>query len=207
MTLTFWLTDYVFTPLRMATRDLGKWGLVLSITATMVLIGLWHGISIGFLIFGLINSVYLVVDALTASARRHLYREHPFANHITSTLGPFFVFGMFAFSLVFFRAVSLPAIFYQVKHIADGLPTPLASIRALYYGFGRRRCAEISLATSVLALFELGSYLRTQHGKTMINLPRFSDLPFPVRWTTYYAGIAIAATVHQESVHFIYVHF
>jgi alginate O-acetyltransferase complex protein AlgI len=111
MTLTFWLTDYVFTPLRMATRNLGKWGLVLSITVTMVLIGLWHGLGIGFLIFGLIHSVYLVVDALTASVRRHLYREHPLVNHITSALGPFFVFGMFAFSLVFFRAVSLPAIF------------------------------------------------------------------------------------------------
>ena len=34
MTLTFWLTDYVFTPLRMATRNLGKWGLALSITVT-----------------------------------------------------------------------------------------------------------------------------------------------------------------------------
>ena len=179
MTLTFWLTDYVFTPFRMATRDLGKWGLVMSITVTMVLIGLWHGLGIGFLIFGLIHSVYLVVDALTASARRHLYREHPLANHITSALGPFFVFGMFAFSLVFFRAVSLPAILYQMKHIADGLPSPLASIRAFYYGFGRLRCVQISLATSVLALFELGSYLRTQQGKTMINLPRFPICHFP----------------------------
>jgi hypothetical protein len=207
MTLTFWLTDYVFTPLRMATRDLGKWGLVLSITVTMVLIGLWHGLGIGFLIFGLIHSVYLVVDALTSSARRHLYREHPLANRMTSALGPFFVFGMFAFSLVFFRALSLPAIFYQMKHIADGLPSPLASIRALYYGFGRLRSAEIFLATSVVGLFELGGYLRTQHEKTMINLPRFSDWPFPVRWAIYYAGIAIAAAVHQESFHFIYVHF
>jgi hypothetical protein len=94
-----------------------------------------------------------------------------------------------------------------MKHVADGLPTPLASIRALYYGFGRLRCAEISLATSVLGLFELASYLRTQHENTMINFPRFSDLPFPVRWATYYAGIAIAAAVHQESFHFIYVQF
>ncbi len=41
----------------------------------------------------------------------------------------------------------------------------------------------------------------------MNKLPQFSDLPLPVRWATYYAGIAVAATVHQESVHFIYVQF
>lgn len=207
MTLTFWLTDYVFTPLRMATRSWGKWGLVLSITVTMVLIGLWHGLGIGFLIFGIIHSVFLVVDALTGSARRHFYREHPVANHITSAVGPFFVFGMFAFSLVFFRAVTPPAILYVMKHIGDGLSSPLASVRAFYYGFGRLRSAQISLATSLVALFELGGYLRSQHWKAMNKLPQFSDLPLPVRWATYYAGIAVAATVHQESVHFIYVQF
>jgi alginate O-acetyltransferase complex protein AlgI len=207
MTLTAWLTDYVFTPLRMATRNLGKCGLVLSITVTMVLIGLWHGLGIGFLLFGLVHSVYLIADSLSSSLRRRFYRKHPLANNFTSVVGPFFVFGMFAFSLVFFRAVTLPAIVYQMKHIGDGLASPIGSLQAFYYGFSRLRCAQVCVATSVVALFEVGSYLRSQHRHIMAKLPQFSDLPLPVRWATYYAGIVIAATVHRQSVHFIYVQF
>src|ERR1700692_4248267 len=69
MSLTRWLTDYVFTPVRMASRNLRNWGLALSITINMVLIGLWHGFTIGFLLFGLLNSVYLIADGLTAQHR------------------------------------------------------------------------------------------------------------------------------------------
>ncbi len=207
MTLTTWLTDYVFTPLRMATRNLGKWGLVLSIIVTMVLIGLWHGLGIGFLFFGLVHSVYLIADSLSLSLRRRFYRKYPIANSFTSAVGPLFVFGMFAFSLVFFRAVTLPATVYQIKHIADGLASPIASLQAFYYGFSRLRCVQVFLATSVVAAFELGGYFRSQHRNSMTKLPQFSDLPLPVRWATYYAGIAIAATVHRQSVHFIYVQF
>jgi alginate O-acetyltransferase complex protein AlgI len=207
MTLTTWLTDYVFTPLRMATRNLGKWGLVVSITVSMVLIGLWHGLGVGFLFFGLVHSGYLIIDSLTSSVRRRFYRQHPLADNLTSAVGPFFVFGMVAFSLIFFRVATLPAISYQIKHIGDGLVSPIASLQTFYYGFGRLRCAQVCLATTVMALFELGSYLRSQHGELMATLPQFSDLPLPVRWATYYAGIGIAATVHQQSVHFIYTQF
>jgi hypothetical protein len=207
MTLTFWLTDYVFTPLRMATRNLGKRGLVLSIIVTMVLIGLWHGLGIGFLLFGLVHSVYLIIDSLTNAVRRRFYRKHPLLENFARMVGPVFVFGMFAFSLVFFRAVTLPAILYQMRHIGNGLTSPIASLRGFYYGFSRLRCAQVCVAMTVVSLFELGGYLRSQHSKTMTRLPQFSDWPLPMRWATYYAGIAIAATVHQQGVHFIYVQF
>ncbi|MDR3698582.1 MAG: MBOAT family O-acyltransferase [Candidatus Sulfopaludibacter sp.] len=57
MSLTTWLRDYVFTPLRMAMRNWGNLGLALSLTVNMVLIGLWHRLSAAFLVFGLTHSV------------------------------------------------------------------------------------------------------------------------------------------------------
>src|SRR5258708_1088846 len=62
ITLTLWLTAYVFTPLRMATRNLGEAGLVTSLVVNMVLIGLWHGFRWNFAIFGLVHAVFLAVD-------------------------------------------------------------------------------------------------------------------------------------------------
>jgi alginate O-acetyltransferase complex protein AlgI len=207
MTLTFWLTDYVFTPLRMATRHLGNWGLAVSITINMVLIGLWHGLSVGFLLFGLIHSIFLIVDSFTASARKRFYRKHPFADGFTNLIGPFFVFGMAAFALVFFRAETLSKSLYQMSHIWEGLGSPITSLLTFYYGFSRLRCAQVCLATTAAIAFELGLYLRSRNWKIMTMLPEFSRLPLPMRWAVYYAGLAIAVTFHQQSVHFIYVQF
>ena len=204
MTLTFWLTDYVFTPLHMATRNLERWGLVLSITVTMVLIGLWHGLAIGFLLFGLTHSVYLIGDALTASARRRFYRKHPLADNLTSAIGPFAVFAMVAFALIFFRAETLPNISYQLKHLKDGLGSPLAALQTLYFGIGRLRCGLVLIA--MLGL-EFWGYFRNANWAATVRWPQFSDLPWPLRWAIYYSGLAIAATFHQQSVHFIYAQF
>jgi D-alanyl-lipoteichoic acid acyltransferase DltB (MBOAT superfamily) len=66
MTLTNWLKDYVFTPLRMATRAAGTWGLAFSLMVTMILIGLWHNLSWTFFIFGAMHGIFLTVDFLTA---------------------------------------------------------------------------------------------------------------------------------------------
>jgi D-alanyl-lipoteichoic acid acyltransferase DltB (MBOAT superfamily) len=207
MTLTFWLTDYVFTPLRMSTRNIGTWGLVLSITVNMTLIGLWHGIGMGFLIFGLVHSSYLIVDSLTASWRRKYYRRHPGADRIANLIGPVFVFVMVAFSLVFFRAVTMPNITYQMRHLWDGLGAPIASAHKLYYEYSRLLFGLTGLATAGALGLELLDYLRQRGERAALSIPSFSTLPVPLRWLIYYAGIAVAVTLHQQNVHFIYVQF
>lgn len=204
MTLTFWLTDYVFTPLRMATRNLGKWGLALSITVNMVLIGLWHGLGIGFFLFGLIHSGYLIVDALSASARRRFYRKHPLADNLTSISGPFLVFSMVAFALIFFRAGTWPNICFQMKHLGEGTLSPVANLQTFAYGVGVLRCSIVFIAMFGLEFWE---YFASTSWPKALRFPQFSDWPWPLRWATYYAGIAMAATLHQQSVHFIYVQF
>jgi alginate O-acetyltransferase complex protein AlgI len=204
MTLTFWLTDYVFTPLRMGTRKLGNWGRVLSLTVTMVLIGLWHGLRIGFLLFGLIHSGYLIVDALTATARRRFYRTHPLADKLTGIIGPFLVFSMVTFALIFFRAGTLPNIRYQMKHLGDGTLSPGASLQQFAFGIGRLRCGIVFVAALGLEFWE---YFGSANWQGTLRVPQFSDLPWPLRWAFYYSGLAIAATLHQQNVHFIYVQF
>jgi hypothetical protein len=207
ITLTFWLTDYVFTPLRMSTRNIGNWGLALSITINMILIGLWHGIGMGFLIFGLVHSVFLIVDSFTASWRRKYYKRHPLADRATNLVGPFFVFVMVAFALIFFRAAAMPNIVYQMRHLCDGISAPIASLQKLYYNYSRMLFGLTGLATAGALGIELWSYLRPRHEKVTLLIPSFSAWPLPCRWLVYYAGIAVAVTLHQRNVHFIYVQF
>ncbi|MCA9320680.1 MAG: MBOAT family protein [Planctomycetes bacterium] len=68
--LTLWLTDYVFTPLRMRTLRSSwfcRWpslGLAICLMTTMFVSGLWHGTTTAFMLFGLVHGVYLVVHRL-----------------------------------------------------------------------------------------------------------------------------------------------
>jgi alginate O-acetyltransferase complex protein AlgI len=64
MSLTSWVTDYLFTPLSMSLRGLGQTGLVLCIMLNMTIIGLWHGFTLNFLVFGLMHGVFVSATAL-----------------------------------------------------------------------------------------------------------------------------------------------
>ena len=67
MSLTSWVTDYLFTPLSMSMRELGQTGLVLCIMLNMLIIGLWHGFTLNFLVFGVSQGV----ACLRYGAHRH----------------------------------------------------------------------------------------------------------------------------------------
>ena len=67
MSLTSWLTDYVFMPLNIKFRDWGNWGMILAIIINMVLVGLWHGANWTFAAFGLYHGLLFVPLILSGS--------------------------------------------------------------------------------------------------------------------------------------------
>jgi alginate O-acetyltransferase complex protein AlgI len=70
MSLTSWIIDYLFTPLSMSLRDLGRAGLILCLMLNMVIIGLWHGLTLNFLVFGLLQGIFVSVTALVIMSLR-----------------------------------------------------------------------------------------------------------------------------------------
>ena len=60
MSLTSWLTDYVFMPLNIKFRDWGNWGMILAIIINMVLVGMWHGANWTYAVFGLYHGLLFV---------------------------------------------------------------------------------------------------------------------------------------------------
>ena len=67
ISLTSWITDYVFMPLNIAFRNLGNWGVLLAVTINIVLIGLWHGANWTFGLFGLYHAMLYVPLVLSGS--------------------------------------------------------------------------------------------------------------------------------------------
>jgi D-alanyl-lipoteichoic acid acyltransferase DltB (MBOAT superfamily) len=177
MTLTTWLTDYVFTPLRMSVRQYGNAGLVFSLAVNMTLIGLWHGFKLTFALFGLVHALYLSVDALTAKARKRYYKTHPAMDRLTNWIGPVITFHLVAIAFVFFRA--------------DGVSGVAALFANLFAGFGAfspefQRILEgparaLPFMLAAYALMEYLDYLRRRNarGELVISLPRWG------RWSVY----------------------
>ncbi len=67
ISLTSWLTDYVFVPLNIKLRDWKKMGIMLSVIINFTLIGLWHGDNLTFVLFGLYHGLLYVPLIISGS--------------------------------------------------------------------------------------------------------------------------------------------
>ena len=60
ISLTSWVTDYVFMPLNIKFRSLDNVGVVLAIIINMIIIGIWHGANWTFAVFGLYHGLLFI---------------------------------------------------------------------------------------------------------------------------------------------------
>ena len=97
MTLSSWLQDYLYIPLGGSRR--GKLRSYGNLILTMVLGGLWHGASINYVLWGLINGLGLVVHKLWSAKAGE--KPETLLRSILSTLG---TFTFVSFTWIFFRA-------------------------------------------------------------------------------------------------------
>ena len=67
ISLTSWITDYVFMPLNIAFRNMDNWGVMLAVTINIVLIGLWHGSNWTFGLFGLYHALLYIPLVLSGA--------------------------------------------------------------------------------------------------------------------------------------------
>ncbi len=60
ISLTSWLTEYVFTPLSIALRDYNKVGLIIAIVINLTLCGIWHGARWSYIFFGFVHGCLFI---------------------------------------------------------------------------------------------------------------------------------------------------
>lgn len=103
MSLTSWVTDYLFTPLNMTMRGLGRTGLLLAIAINMIVIGLWHGLTPNFLMFGVLHAIFTIVTMLTAGWRNKVLPKTAAASKIRLLFGVVLTFALMTFSQIFWH--------------------------------------------------------------------------------------------------------
>ena len=68
--LSSWLLDYVFTPLQFIMRKLKRFASVIPALITFTLIGVWHGGTSAYLVFGFLMGVLVAIDSLISKRRK-----------------------------------------------------------------------------------------------------------------------------------------
>lgn len=113
ITLTQWFRSYFFNPLTRWLRS-SSWSLppalLIFITqlATMLLIGLWHGVTVPFVLWGLWHGLGLFVDnRWSALTRAHTASLSPHWQTVFNACGVVFTFHFVALGWVFFALPTL----------------------------------------------------------------------------------------------------
>jgi alginate O-acetyltransferase complex protein AlgI len=129
MTLTQWFRAYFFNPLIRAFRS-GKKSLpipviiLISQVGTMVLIGLWHGVTLNFMVWGLLHGLGLFIHNRWSELTRGRFAAlSPRWKAVLNVGGVFLTFNFVALGWVFFTLpnLSISAYFFHVL-FAIGYP-------------------------------------------------------------------------------------
>ena len=64
MSLSTWLSDYIFTPIMITLRDVRIISLIVATTTTFFVSGLWHGASWNFVLWGLYFGFWVLIESL-----------------------------------------------------------------------------------------------------------------------------------------------
>jgi alginate O-acetyltransferase complex protein AlgI len=192
-----WILDYIFKPLQMRWRDWKTWGTASALVVTFFVSGIWHGVSWGFIIWGLLHGTYLAASVLYRPLQKKIHKmtglEKSAALKIWQTI---VTFNLVCFAWIFFRANSLPDALYIVRHLFSGFDGNIIS--ALLTS------GKISFLILIFSLCVINvSYLFAKYANIKDN---FYDKPLWFRWSVYY-GLVVLLLICNIDIDSMFVYF
>lgn len=122
ISLSSWVNDYIFNPIALNCRNWGKWAVFYSLTISFVVIGIWHGASWNYVIFGLLQAAALIYEFESRKTRKQISKKIP--SFIYSKVSILLTFLFATFSLIVFRSENMNEVLKIINGIAFN-PGPL----------------------------------------------------------------------------------
>lgn len=117
ISLSTWFRDYVYIPLGGNRVSKPRW--CFNQLVTFAISGIWHGASFTFVVWGLLNGVYIILSRFTKTLREKI--KHIFCldriTWISAGISILLTFTLTALSWVFFRADTFSDAFYVLSHL------------------------------------------------------------------------------------------
>lgn len=193
ISLTSWLTEFIFTPLSIQFRDYGKWGLILAIIINFALIGFWHGAEWHYLVFGLVNGFMYFPLILRGKLSKKLKSSDGIIPSLAETRDIIFTFISFSLIMVLFAVKDLTMAFDFYKQIFS---------KSLFIIPNFPFQKEIA----ILILFMLVVEWIARHKEHALQHFLFSKTRF-VRWGFYYVLVFLIFLFYIAPKGYIYAQF
>jgi D-alanyl-lipoteichoic acid acyltransferase DltB (MBOAT superfamily) len=200
ISLTSWLTDYIFMPLNIKFRNLGNSGIILAIIINMLAVGIWHGANWTFVLFGLYNGLLFIPLILSGSIfkKKKLKTNKygfPTITDFSKIVGTFL---LVTIGLVIFRAENIGQFLEYFSSIFDFSLPSLDD----FSGTGMRSAIAPILFALVLFVIEW-IYKDSEYPLAQLGIKWKS----PLRYAMYYAIILAIFWFGGEEQQFIYFQF
>ena len=182
ITLTKWLTDYIYTPLTFASRKKrSKFYNYLNIFITFLVSGIWHGANYTFIVWGLLHGFYQVIEAATQKLRQKVEKKLAggFKGFLLAAAQVVVTFGLVTLAWVFFRADDLTYALAMLKNMV----TLRGSLHAVAWDFSAIALTPadywiIAISLVIFFIFEINN-------RQNDLIARSLGWPLPLRWLAY----------------------
>jgi D-alanyl-lipoteichoic acid acyltransferase DltB (MBOAT superfamily) len=177
--------DYVYIPL--GGSRVSKWRRYVNILAVFLLSGLWHGVGLNFIVWGLLNAVYQISGELLAPWRDAAARlvRIPEGGALRRAIQIATTFALVCIAWTFFRAANVADALYMLGTIFHVLPSVATQSHAAtkgILGLARPQLAVAMVGTGIVFGLEWLSARRD------LSADLYSQ-PIAVRWFVYQASI------------------
>lgn len=191
ITLTKWFTDYVYGPIVKSTSRSYSMKTV-ALFITMMLIGLWHGANWTFVIFGLIQAVFIALERI-----RITKGDKTYSLAIALNNAPFLVNFIYTSSIIigagiFFRSPDVATALTILKRIVSFIPSETFTL-------------VIGFKILVIPILMLAEIFTRYKPFPLIQLQKHFNKP--LRWAIYYILIIMIIRYAGPKEQFIYFQF
>lgn len=197
ISLISWLTDYIYTPLSFNFRKYRSLGTVMALMLTFFISGVWHGAAVTFIFWGLLQGLFLSIEAITIKQRRTLFKKYDLTKKrwfiIVCCV---FTYLLFAFSELFCGPIeSMDKAFFIINKIFININSPV--------NFGSLSSIIFSLV-GILILFTFDWQTQYQEG----SIPFVNNKSWIIRNLSYAILIIIILLIGVfDGGQFIYFQF
>jgi len=207
ISLTSWLTDYLYTPMTRTKRVKIKWYnlMLISLFATFVISGIWHGAQWTFVAWGALHGAYIVCSQYFQKSRSAFTRKIGLSQYKTlhRTLKISTTFALVCFAYILFRANSLADAFHIMTHLGTGWANFPTGVRA----FVGDNIAEFAIVLLGILIVMSPDFLKNGPAPIVAGILHG---PYWRKTAVYYGGVlsVILLGAHWgSSQQFIYFRF
>ncbi|MCX6295418.1 MAG: MBOAT family protein [Bacteroidetes bacterium] len=201
ISLSSWFRDYLYIPLGGSKG--GTWIKVRNTFIIFIVSGFWHGANWTFIVWGLLNALFIMPAIIFNTNRNHLdiVAKGKILPSIKELFSVSFTFFLTVFAWIFFRANSLDQAIEYIKSLLVGLFQKVSyveTLNLLWWKMG------FTLPILVFVFFVVEWIGRDQQyalGGIGVKLSR------PARWLLYYAIVLSIFYLSGTKQQFIYFQF